>query len=75
VILNLLFSFYDIWHQLIVILNFIFQDLAPAKHRCAMVKQAIKSSKWIRYDNSGGEGCNIAQSKKTVRIVKSDTLS
>ncbi|XP_060584824.1 nicotinamide/nicotinic acid mononucleotide adenylyltransferase 1-like isoform X2 [Ruditapes philippinarum] len=26
------------------------KDLAPAKHRCAMVKQAIKSSKWIRMD-------------------------
>lgn len=26
------------------------KDLAPAKHRCAMVKHALKTSKWIRVD-------------------------
>lgn len=31
--------------------NYKKKDLAPAKHRCAMVKHALKSSKWIRMDS------------------------
>lgn len=42
------------------------KDLASAKHRCAMVKLAIKSSRWIRIDTWESEQSNWTETAKVL---------